>query len=229
MPRFLAVLFLALFLSSPALRAQEALPSHKEYAPAGGAAGRVVVLVSGQTGAGNYDELASGLAKEGFDVVLVDGNDFWGKGVAGGSRLRAILEEAAKSSHALPGKAGVVGASLGGATALTYATRMPQHVGAVVVLYPLTSFIKDPADFVAKIKVPTLMMAGTFDSYKGCCTIEMARKLGEAAKAGDATPFELVEFPGVDHGFSTDNGKRRDVAADALRRTAAFLRQQLGG
>ena len=226
MKRLPAALVAAAWLLSVAAHAQDALPAQKEYAPKGGGAGRVVVLVSGQTGAGNYNELAEGLAAQGFDVVLVDGNDFWGKDIAGGKLLLGVIEHAMSSSHASPGKVGVVGASLGGATALTYATKMPQHVGAVVVQYPLTSFIKDPADFVGKMKVPVLMMAGTFDNYKGCCMIEMARKLAGAAKDGGAQ-LELVEYQGVDHGFSTDNSKRRDIAADSLHRTVDFLHRQL--
>ena len=225
-----ALLAAASLLGAAAASAQDALPTQKEYPPKGGGTGPVVVLVSGQTGAGNYNGLASGLAEQGFDVVLVDGNDFWGKNVqgAGGKLLLGVIEHAQGGAHAKPGKVGVVAASLGGATALTYATRMPQHVGAVVVQYPLTSFIKDPADFTGKIKVPVLMLAGTFDNYKGCCTIEMARKLGEAAKA-NGTPFELVEYPGADHGFSTDDTKRREVSSDSLHRTVEFLRQKLAG
>lgn len=225
MKRLPAVLVTAACMLSAAA-AQDALPEQKEYAPKDGGAGRVVVLVSGQTGAGNYGELAEGLAAQGFDVVLVDGKDFWGKDIAGGKLLLGVIERAMSSSHASPGKVGVVGASLGGATALTYATKMPQHVGAVVAQYPLTSFIKDPADFVGKMKVPVLLMAGTFDNYKGCCMIEMARRLAGAAKDSGAA-LELVEYPGVDHGFSTDNSKRRDIAADALRRTVDFLHRQL--
>ena len=222
------VLVVAAWLLGAAAHAQDTLPAQKEYPPKDGGTGRVVVLVSGQTGPGNYNTLASGLAAQGFDVVLVDGNDFWAKGVAGGTLLRGVIERARSSSHAEPGKVGVVAASLGGATALTYAARMPQMVGAVVVQYPLTNFIKDPADFIGKVKVPVLMMAGTFDNYKGCCMIDMARKLDEAAKAA-AAPFELVEYPGVDHGFNTDDTKRRDTSADSLRRTVEFLRKNLSG
>lgn len=65
----------------------------------------------------------------------------------------------------------VVGYSLGGASALSYAARMPDLVATVVVAYPLTEFIKDPSDFVAKIKVPVQMFAGTADTYKNCCMI----------------------------------------------------------
>lgn len=223
----LCALSAAACLVGAAAWAQDKLPAQKEYAPKGGGQGRVVVLVSGHTGPGNYNELATGLAENNFDVVLVDGNDFWGKGIPGATLLRGVIEHAQTSPHAAPGKVGVVAASLGGAAALTYAARMPQHVGAVVAQYPLTSFVKDPADFVSKMKVPVLMLAGTFDSYKSCCVIEMARKIGEAAKAGGA-PLELVEYAAVGHGFSTDDSKRRDIASDALRRTVDFLRQRLG-
>ena len=226
-PLLAALLVVASVLGAAAHAQDETLPAAKEFAPKGGGAGRVVVLVSGQTGPGNYQTLSEGLAAQGFDVVLVDGNDFWAKGVAGATLLRGVIGRAQSSPNALPGKVGVVGASLGGATALTYAARMPQTVGAVVAQYPLTSFIKDPADFVGKITVPVLMLAGTFDSYKGCCLIETARKLQEAARAGHA-PLELVEYPGADHGFNTDDSKRRDVVADSLRRTVEFLRQNLG-
>jgi alpha-beta hydrolase superfamily lysophospholipase len=65
------------------VHAQDALPAQEEFPPKGGGAGRVVVLVAGQTDPGSYQTLSEGLAARGFDVVLVDGNDFWAKGVVG--------------------------------------------------------------------------------------------------------------------------------------------------
>lgn len=59
--------------------AEDALPSQKEYEPPNGK-GRAVVVISGQTGPGNYAYYASDLAEKGYYAVLVDGNDFWIKG-----------------------------------------------------------------------------------------------------------------------------------------------------
>jgi S-formylglutathione hydrolase FrmB len=71
--------------------------------------------------------------------VLVDGNDFWIKGGGGNELIKGVITRAQASPHALPGKVGVVGLSLGGATALTYAARMPDQVATVVAMYPLTN------------------------------------------------------------------------------------------
>jgi len=227
MTRWLRVLVTLLVLQAlPALAEGPQAP--REFAPKAGK-GRVVVLVSGQTGPTNYTELSGSLAAAGFDVFLVDGNDYWLKGGGGEELLKGVIAQARQSPNALPGKIGVVGCSLGGASALTYATRWPDDVAAVVTHYPATSYVKHPDPFVARIKVPTLVLAGTFDDYKGCCLIETARQLEQASKNGPAPAMlELHEYPGADHGFSTDNAKRRDVVADALKRTVEHLQKYLG-
>ena len=228
--RLIRTLFVVALLCRAGLAfSDEALPAQREFLPQDGK-GPAVVLVSGHTGPNNYTELSADLAEAGFYVVLVDGNELWIKGGGGLALLKGIIKKTRESPHALPGKLGVVGCSLGGAAALTYAARLPDDVGAVVVQYPLTSFINDPADFVGKIKVPTLVLAGTFDSYKGCCMIEMARKLDAAAQSGaGAALWELHEYPGIDHGFSTNDGKRRDIRKDAIKRTVEHLRAHLSG
>ena len=203
-------------------------PPQKEFEPRDGK-GAALVLVSGQTGPGNYGELAKDLAGAGFYVVLVDGNDFWIKGGGGEALLRDVITRAQQSPHALPGKVAVIGCSLGGASVLTYAARMPELVNAVVAQYPLTSFITDAPGFVGKLRVPTLVLAGTFDTYKNCCLIENARRLGEAGKAA-TTPgiLQVHEYAGVDHGFSTDTSRRRDIRSDSIQRSVDFLRQHAG-
>ena len=209
--------------------AQDSGPPRQEFMPKSGS-GRVVVIISGQTGMPGYTMTAQQIADAGFDVVLVDGNDFWIKDTSRAwSMVKDVITRAQAGSHALPGKVGVVGYSLGGASALTYAARMPELVATVVVGYPLTSFIKDPSDFVAKIKVPVQMFAGTADTYKDCCLIEMARRLADAAKASSPPMLTLQEYNGVGHGFNLATAARKDQSAgqDALERTIAQLKQAL--
>jgi alpha-beta hydrolase superfamily lysophospholipase len=209
--------------------AQDSGPKQQEFTPKSGN-GRVVVLISGRTGMPGYTMTAQQIADAGFDVVLVDGNDFWIKDTRRAwNMLKDVITRAQASSHALPGKIGVVAYSLGGATALGYATRMPELVATVVVGYPDTSFIKDPSEFVTKIKVPVLMFAGTADTYENCCLIEKARQLADAAKASSPPMLTLHEYNGVGHGFNLATAARKDQAAgqDALKRTIALLKEAL--
>ncbi len=211
--------------------AQDTAPKREEFVPKSGS-GRVVVLVSGQSGIPGYRDTAQKLADAGFTVTLVDGNEYWLKDTRRAwDMMKELITSAQAGSHALPGKAGVVGYSLGGGVVLTYAARMPDLVATVVAGYPLTAFIKDPADFVGKIKVPVLMFAGTADTYKDCCLIEKARALADAAKASSPPMLELVEYNGVGHGFNLPTAARKDQASgqDALERTIARLQQALPG
>ena len=70
------VIAIMLFVFLGRAYADAPLPSQKEYEPPNGK-GRVVVVVSGQTGPGNYAYVAKDFAEQGYYAVLVDGNDFW--------------------------------------------------------------------------------------------------------------------------------------------------------
>jgi dienelactone hydrolase len=223
--RFLLALLTCLTLQA---HADDDAPAQREYIPKSGS-GRVVVVISGHTGASNYTSISKDFADAGYYTVLVDGNDLWIKGGGGNALLQGVIARAKASPHALPGKVGVVGFSLGGAAALTYAARLPDEVATVVVMYPLTSFIRNPADFVGKIRVPVLVLAGTADTYMNCCTIEVARALAEAAKNNpDVAPlFVLHEYPGAEHGFNMNTSHQRALVSDSRDRAIAQLRQAL--
>jgi len=223
---FLPRVFLAVALSVCAghILAADDAPAQQEFEPAGGR-GRLVVVISGQTGPKNYAYLAKEIAAKGYFAVLVDGNDMFGKGIPGEERLRGVIERNQQSPHAQPGKAAVVGFSLGGGATISYAPRMPELVSVAVVSYPATRQIQNPKAFVSRIQVPLLMMAGTQDSYHDCCSIDTARSLAAEAKAaGMDGKFQLVEYP-TGHGWNIQFSKeyRSDISADSLRRTFDFI------
>jgi dienelactone hydrolase len=145
-----------------------------------------------------------------------------------GTGLRAAVQAAQNSPHGIPGKVAVVGFSLGGGEALAYATRWPDLVATIVVWYPLTRIIQDPAEFAAGIRVPVLMFAGEDDTYKDCCLIEKARAIAAAAMLQTAS-LQLVTYPGAGHDF-TFPGDSYNAAADAdsWQRATARLAQTLG-
>jgi dienelactone hydrolase len=209
--------------------AQDAPPKQQEFLPKSGK-GRVVVLISGSTGPANYTASAQQIADAGFHVVLVDGNDYAIKDTRRAwNLLKDLIARSQQAPSALPGKVGVVAFSLGGASALTYAARMPDTVATVVTVYPTTSFIKDPADFVSKMRVPVQILTGTADTYKDCCLIQTARQLADAAKASTPPVLELHEYEGAGHAFNLPNAPRKDQAfgEEAMERTVARLKQAL--
>lgn len=96
-----------------------------EFTPPSGK-GRAVVAVSGAMGTGAYVPAAKKLAAMGYDVFLLNGNDMVGdKGVG----LKSAIDKAQQSPHALAGKVGAVGFSLGGGQVLGYAPSWPDQVG----------------------------------------------------------------------------------------------------
>lgn len=223
------VLLAVLAATSLSAAAQGSAPRQQEFSPKSGN-GRAVVVISGQSGMEAYATVAQQIADAGFNVVLVDGNEFWISDTRRAwSMLRDVIAQAQTRARSLPGKVGVVGYSLGGASTLTYAARMPDLVATTVVAYPLTSFIKDPADFAAKTKVPVQILAGTADTYKDCCLIDTVRKLEAAAKASASPMITLHEYNGVGHGFNLPTAAVKDQAAgqDAMERTLVHLKRAL--
>jgi dienelactone hydrolase len=193
-----------------------------EYPPPSGK-GPVVVVISGQMGPPHNDIEARRLASLGYDVTLLDGNSMQGRG----SALRAAIQQAQSSVHALPGKVAVIGFSLGGGVALAFASHWPELVASVVAWYPATKFIHDPQSFAAGVAAPVLIFAGGQDHYEDCCLIETAEALASAASAAH-TPLEVVTYPDAGHDFMFP-GPAFDATAssDSWRRVTERLTQTL--
>lgn len=221
--RFRLSLFCALATAAVACLSAAQANAQEEFAPPQGK-GKLVVLLSGHAGPKHDKDFAKDLAALGYDIVLFDGNSMQGQSP---SALQSAIAQARQMPHALPGKVGLVGVSLGGGFALGWGAKMPDDVAVDVVWYPVTRFYLRNPDFASHIQVPVLMFAGESDTYHDCCLITTARSLAQGAAAAKA-PFELVTYPGVDHDF-IHGGTGYDASAykDALAKTDAKLKAAL--
>jgi dienelactone hydrolase len=206
------------------LAAGTALHAQQEFPPPQGK-GRVVVVASGLSGPEHYATVSKEIAQLGYDVVLFDGSAMEG---THGEALKTAIGQALAMPHALPGKVALVGFSAGGGISLYYGTQWPDQVAGLVAWYPASTFIKDVPGFVSRLQVPVLMFAGEKDTYRNCCTIDMAHALAAAATAA-GKPFELVTYPRTEHDF-VKGGSHYNAEAykDAMDRTAARLKVFLG-
>ena len=196
----------------------------QEFVPVSGK-GRAIVVVSGAFGAGVYRPQAQRLALLGYDVHLIDGRDLVGDEEAG---LKAAIARARASVHALPGKVGLVGFSLGGGQVLGRATGWSGEIGAIVVMYPVTTDIADVARWAGQITVPVLLVTGEADAFRDCCRIGKARALAAASRS-QRSPLALVSYAGVGHDFIIEgtNGFDHRATRDAWAKASSWLRRFL--
>jgi dienelactone hydrolase len=212
----------------PSAGAQEEIPP-----PSG--KGKLVVVLSGAGGSGTIRDVAARIAQLGYDVALFDSNAIRAarqQGVASPlcTSVMASIAKARELPRALPGKYGIVGFSLGGGMAFSYGCAWTDPPAVVAAWYPDTDSIKDVNAFARRIRIPTVMFAGTADEYRMCCTIDKARAIEKAAKAANR-PFELTTYKGVGHAFAQSTSAAnydRSSTDDALQKTAAALKRHLG-
>lgn len=198
--------------------------AQQEFPPPQGK-GRVVVVLSGLSGAAHYEPATRDIAQLGYDAILFDGAAMEG---THGDALKKAIAQAQQMPHALPGKVALVGFSAGGGIGLYYGAQWDDSVTAAVVWYPATTFIKDVPGWASRLKVPVLMFAGEKDKYRDCCLIEKAHALAEAAK-GNSIPFELITYPKTEHDFVKGGSHYNEQSySDALQKTAAKLKEYLG-
>lgn len=198
-------------------------PAQTVHPPAQ-APGPIVILLSGASGPNSYQTIAGDVSRLGYYAVLLDGNDILTRQQDGAGNLRKAIQRAQAAKQAVPGKAAVIGFSMGGGGALAFAANMPEFVSMVVTYYPSTSFVKNAGVLVTRFQVPVLVLAGGQDTYRNCCLIESMRAMESAAKESGAK-FELVVYPDGQHGFNLDGPTyRRDYESDAWRRTVEMLK-----
>lgn len=233
----LTVVALVVGITFGASAAEELPTASYEGMPASGK-GPLVVLFSGSDGAGPYVDEAKAYVKQGYVAVLFDTSSFHFKNwsaqetsAESENLVRALIQRSLLKSEVQTSKTVVVGFSLGGGLALKFANRLPDIVSSVVAYYPATRSVGDPKEFLSnpRLTVPTLILAGVTDSFRGCCLIGKARELKAAADLPDVkVPLELHEYPDAGHVFNTFNRLntyRSEDAEDAFRRSLAHIRK----
>jgi dienelactone hydrolase len=209
--------------------ATSAAQAQQEFPPPQGKA-RVIVLLSGHAGPRHDRRAAKAFARLGYDVVLLDSNQFVGRGWLEGSQLAAVgtaIQQAQQMPHALPGRVAVIGLSLGGGVALLYATHLPNLVAGIVVWFPFTRPFQYNPSAVSNVNIPVLMFAGEDDTYNNCCLIGTARGMAAASPSG--TPLKVITYPATKHDFIIGGRNYNENSyRDAMQRTAAQLQEYLG-
>jgi len=204
------------------------MPAHaqQEFPPPQGK-GRVVVVVSGGDDAPPYRGVAGQIAQLGYDAVLFDAHSIIG---TKGEALRTAIQQSLQMPHALPGKVGLVGFSVGGGAVLFWGSRFDDLAAVVIAWYPATSGLGDyMAPLVENWRLPVLMLAGEADyDPHSCCYVGTARTIAAAATAA-GRQVELVTYPNTGHGFIYGGTNYNPQSyADAMQRTATKLAQYLG-
>ena len=218
--RLAVLLGLVAFLTSVS-----AVSAQQEFPPPQGK-GRIVVLASGMSGPEHYREVASEIAKLGYDVVLFDGR---AEENTHGEGVKRDIAAAITMPHGLPGKVALVGFSLGGGEEMYWGTQSSDQVAGAVVWYPANAFIRDVPGFANRLAVPVVVFAGGKDHFRnGCCTADKDSALEQAAKAAGKS-FDLTVYPDADHDFvkGGDHYNAKDYE-DALQKTADALKTYLG-
>ncbi len=117
------------------------------------------------------------------------------------------------------GKVGAVGFCFGGTMVNTFAVRLPDLAAAV----PFYGGQPNAAD-VAKIKAPLLIHYAGLDERTNA-----GWPAYEAALKANGVKYQMVMYPGANHGFHNDTTPRYDEAAAKLAwsRTMAFFGENL--
>lgn len=132
--------------------------------------------------------------------------------------VRYLLDHEATSGD----KVGTVGFCMGGALSLFGASKNEQ-VGACVVFYGIHPKVEPDFD---NLRAPVL---GIFAEKDGFVTPDVVRALEDTMREHGKS-IETHTYPGTDHAFFNDTRPEvydADAAADAWRRTLAFLRAHL--
>ena len=207
----------------------QAYQSYLAYPAAEGFYPAVILIHSFNGLQDGYREMTDAFAAEGFVVLAIGWQTFER------SPSDALVEQLTRDSIAFlsaradvdPARIGLTGFCAGGRYTMLF---MPQikEFAAGVAWYGFPNFGDPaaPADLIAQLEAPMLIIHGTLDRPSPIAEIyAYATALGEAG-----SDFELKVYGNEPHGFMLENGElsRDDVATDAFNEMVTYFRRKLG-
>ena len=203
--------------------------------PAGNGKFPGIVVVHENRGLNPYiEDVGRRCAVDGFISLAPDaltplggypGNDDEGRAMQAKRTREEMLEdfiaayEFLKNHPKCNGKVGVVGFCFGGWISNMMAVRIPDLKAAV----PYYGGQPEAAD-VAQIKAPLLVIYAELDAR-----VNAGWPAYEAALKAQGKNYQMINFPGVNHGFHNNTTPRYDEAAakEAWEKTIAFFRKNI--
>ena len=194
-----------------------------------------IVVVHENRGLNPYiEDVGRRCAVDGFISLAPDaltplggypGNDDEGRAMQAKRTREEMLEdfiaayEFLKNHPNCNGKVGVVGFCFGGWISNMMAVRIPDLKAAV----PYYGGQPEAAD-VAQIKAPLLVIYAELDSR-----VNAGWPAYESALKAQGKNYQMINFPGVNHGFHNNTTPRYDetAAKEAWEKTIAFFRKNL--
>lgn len=203
--------------------------------PAGGGKSPGIVVVHENRGLNPYiEDVGRRCAVDGFISIAPDaltplggypGNDDEGRTMQATLDRNSMLEdfiaayEYLKNHPDCNGKVGVVGFCFGGWISNMMAVRVPD-LGAAVPYYGG----QPPVEEVSKINAPLLVIYAELDER-----VNAGWPAYEEALKANNKKYEMINYPGVNHGFHNNTTPRydEDAAKKAWDKTIAFFRSTL--
>jgi len=194
--------------------------------PKGG--GQIKALLSTPTGKGKFPGIVVVHENRGLTLTPLGGypgNDDEGRAMQAKRTREEMLEdfiaayEFLKNHPDCNGKVGVVGFCFGGWISNMMAVRIPDLKAAV----PYYGGQPEAAD-VAQIQAPLLVIYAALDER-----VNAGWPAYEAALKAQGKTYEMINYPGVNHGFHNYSTPRYDepAAKAAWEKTVAFFRKNL--
>jgi len=186
----------------------------------------------------NIKAMADQLAGQGYVALAAD--LYGGRVAAQPEAARTLMEEALKDRDAMgqnlrqahaylkeqikATRVGTIGWCFGGAVSLRAALLVPDQVDATVIYYGHVG--SDPEELKA-LKAPVLGLFGGADQG---IPVESVRKF-EGTLKSLGKPVTIHIYEGAGHAFANPSGRnyKADAAADAWKKSLAFLAEHLKG